>query len=261
MNKIYTALPLVITLLFNSCTPMIKENISSQHIVAEESPRTPVNFIFEEIDPYYDARLYSLQVSDFPADIKVKIKLIRLDALFQQAIARTSSDGTLVDAKGKKALIGLGLYGYGEPITISIQPYSCKGRMKKYRKMEVKDIYIPNPLEVKDAQGHKASIIAADVAGKTFLLMLEGYKPFERVHALSRSCEENLDFFVKTEANGAAVISYAPAVIGKIEGPFELTLQGDDSSLSLQHYWGEITFTPPEKYPALKSKFPTFFQG
>ena len=46
-------------------------------------------------------------------------------------------------------------------------------------------------------------------------------------------------------------------MIGKKEGPFEVTFSGKNmQSLKLRHYWGKIAFTAPNKYKELESKYP-----
>lgn len=227
----------------------------------EEPQRVHVKYILEKSHPNADAKLYTLQVPDFPPESIVKVTIVRLDGVSQEVIVNISSDGTLVTDKGGKSYFGMGGFGYGEPLLIAIQPCPRIGWVQKKRKKEVREFFVPNPLEDKDSQGHKAWIMTKDITGNIFYLKLEGYKPFEKVHFQSRSCDENLDFHVKTEADGTALISYAPGVIGHVEGPFKLILQGDDSTLSLQHYWGKIALTPADRYPALKNKFSTFFQG
>lgn len=226
-----------------------------------EPKRVPIQFILDENQSNADLKYYSLHVAGFSPRTSVKLTAARLDNLYKAMVINTSPDGTLVDSRGDKAYVAVGHLGYGEPLIICVQPCSGTGRVGKFRKIEAYGLLVPNPLETKDAKGHSAQMIAPDDTGLIFTLKLEGYKPFEKVRSQSRSCDEYLDLCAEAEANGTVLISYAPGVIGQVEGPFSLTIQGEDSTLFLQHYWGKIAFTPPDEYLALKNKFPTFFQG
>lgn len=91
---------------------------------------------------------------------------------------------------------------------------------------------------------------------KLFTLTGSGFKPNEKVTLKSRSCNESTTLPLKVNAEGHFCIGYAPSVVGKTEGPFELIFSGENMMpMKIQHYWGHLAFYKPNAYRKLKNKY------
>jgi hypothetical protein len=97
-------------------------------------------------------------------------------------------------------------------------------------------------IEATDKNGHTLRIKATDDSGKNFHIQLCGFQPNEVVDFESRSCHEKMGGPITMDKDGKFFMGYAPAVIGKNEGPFSISFSNKNTQLSIKHYWGPIAF-------------------
>lgn len=101
---------------------------------------------------------------------------------------------------------------------------------------------LQNTLKVSDKNGHTLKVEAIDNSGKLFNILLSGFQPNESVEFESQSCNEYMRNTITMDGEGKIVMGYAPAVIGKNEGPFCISFTNENTQLSIKHYWGPIAF-------------------
>jgi hypothetical protein len=160
-------------------------------------------------------------------------------------------DGNIWSQDKTKYLFGMG-GGYGERFEMLL----AVGDTEKDLEPIAKCVIIPFPRFVEDKQGRRIEIQADTPDGDHFTIVGSGFAPKEVLTFKSRSCDETLGSDFKVDENGGFCLGYAPAVIGKKEGPFEVTFSGKNMEpLKLRHYWGRIAFTQPNKYKELESKY------
>lgn len=201
-----------------------------------------------------DMNSYTLQVPDLPKPGPASLTTTLINGKKTKMLIAIDEQGFVIDHQGR-AFQFITYSGYGEPIEVLIQRCNKRGRHLKGCLYEGHLFHVPNPLEVIDKHGHRIELIAVAPTGNEFLVHITGFQPKEVVHMHSQSCDEVMSRSIAMENNGSFAFAYAPAVVGKKEGPFKLTISNDNCNLTLQHYWGAIAFTPPDKYSQLKSKF------
>lgn len=141
-------------------------------------------------------------------------------------------------------------YGYGEPVTLHL--LSCEdGKKAKTERSYAQYFFIPQPLMISGNSGVELHCVTIDTFGKMFGLGMFGLSPNELVKFESISCNEILQFSVVSDAKGMINFILFPAVIGKANGPFQITASDSTSEpLVLKQYWGDLAFTPVDRYVA-----------
>lgn len=189
----------------------------------------------------------------FPRPMKSSkgvVMMKTMDDQFTDIPVFIDGQGQIWSSDKKKNLFGFG-GGYGERFEILLAVGD------KDLKPIGKCVIIPFPLFIEDEQGRKVEIQASTPDGDHFTIEGSGFAPKEVVTFKSISCHETLDADFEVDEHGRFHMGYAPAVIGKKEGPFEVTFSGKNMQpLKLRHYWGRIAFAQPNKYKELESKYP-----
>jgi hypothetical protein len=222
----------------------------------------PIHYTLEKQSlPHY--KPYTFQASGLPTNTRVLFTMSLIDGSSTTLPETLLIDkvGNLVHSKGKTIICELGIcFGYGEQLQITLQPCDRRGKPLKNSKVRGFLEFVPNPLEISDEKGHHLSIVSLDPSGKEFLIKLKGFEPYEKVRWLSISSFEKVENEIVIDQNGECNSNYFPGVPGKEEGPFIVSFSNDNTTLTLQHYWGKIAFSHQPEYSKLKKKFPSFFR-
>lgn len=198
------------------------------------------------------SKYYKLSISSKSTTGPGTVFIERMDGEFidlpvfidKKGIIRTSD-------RTDDAIIGMD-GGYGERFKVLLVISE-----KKDFKPIAKCVIIPFPRIVQDDRGHKIELQAITSNGEHFSITGSGFRPNEQITMQSRSCNESLTFYLKTDEHGKFFFGFNPAVIGKTEGPFEVTFLAEDMKpMKMRHYWGKVAFSPPNKYKTLKNKLP-----
>lgn len=205
-------------------------------------------------------QLYTMKATDLPRSSYGIFKTTKVDGKSTSSPIYLNEDGKVMTGDSiKTRLVFGGVFGYGEWLNIEITPSSKEGKPLKNNKMLGMHHFVPSPLQAIDNAGHKLTIEPIDQTGCHFRCMLSGFKPGEKIKITSRSYEEEIEGTIPIDENGEAQWLSSPAVVGKAQGPFEITVQDKNMKpLVLQHYWGKIAFTPTDQYQKVYEKYPKF---
>lgn len=200
-----------------------------------------------------DTKIFTLKAEGMKQIPYAKMKGTRVDgSMISFDVAIDSEGFVMLD---KKRMYFGGSYGMGEWLDIAIIPTDKKGNI--LNRMTAKGRFLPHPLTVTH-EGRTIELQPSDSSGKVFLLKGQGFEPCEEVKLISRSCHEVLEGFIKAGIDGQVHTVYLTGVKGYREGSFEISLLGKKMSkpIVIQHYWGNLAFTPAEKYDSLKKLYP-----
>lgn len=199
------------------------------------------------------SKYYKLSVSSKSTTGPGVVLVKRMDGEFIEMPVFIDKGGIIRTPDGiNDAIIGMD-GGYAERFEVLLVISENKKKIKPIAKC----VIIPFPRIVSDDKGHKIELQAITSDGEHFSLNGSGFKPNEQITLKSRSCNELLTSPLKTDEEGKFFICLSPAVIGKIEGPFEVTFSGDNMKpLIMRHYWGKVAFSQPNNYKTLRNKLP-----
>jgi hypothetical protein len=198
-------------------------------------------------------KYYTLSLPHPIEAIKGVVVIKRMDGGFYDFPIFIESDGRILreDKLIEKIFAIKG--GYGERFELLLAAINSKEEAKPL----AKTVIIPFPLIVKDDKGHFIELKAEDMIGHNFTVHGSGFAPNEHITFTSHSGNETGSFPLQADKQGTFVFGYNPAVIGKTEGPFELTFKVENAKpIKLKHYWGKIAFREPSEYRKLKEKYP-----
>lgn len=220
---------------------VVLEDLSYTHF----SSKNPID---GEPSKYYKLSIPSKSISG-PGVIII----VRMDGRFIDEPVFIDKEGVIRTPDGKDDIIVGMDGGYAEKFDILL----AVSEKEKDLKPIAKCVIIPFPRIVHDKKGRKIELKASSSDGKQFLITGSGFKPNEQITFKSRSCNELITSPLKIDEQGNFFIIICPAVIGKIEGPFEVTFSGKGMEpMKILHYWGNVAFTQPNKYKTLKNKLP-----
>lgn len=193
----------------------------------------------------------TLSISSKPTPSYGIVVIKQMDGKFIDIPVFIDKTGMIRSLDGANdAMIGMD-GGYGEKFEVLLAALKTEKDCKPIAKCTI----IPFPLIVQDDKGHKIELEAVSSDGEHFLITVSGFKPNEAITMKSRSCHESGMFPLNTDIQGKISFGYNPAVKRKAEGPFEVTFFGENMKpLKIQHYWGKVAFSKPNKYQALKNK-------
>lgn len=226
-------------------------NAEQQTVALEElnyTLLTSKNPIDGEPSKYYKLSISSKSTSG-PGAVFVE----RMDGEFIHIPVFIDKDGIIRTSDGiNDAIIGMD-GGYAEKFEVLL----AASEKEKDFKPIAKCVIIPFPHIIQDDKGHKIELRTITSDGEHFSVTGSGFKPNEQITLKSRSCNESLTAPLKTDEQGKFFIGISPAVIGKTEGPFEVTFSGENMKpLKIRHYWGKVAFSQPNEYKTLKNKLP-----
>lgn len=199
------------------------------------------------------SKYYKLSISSKPTPGPGIVIIRRMDGEFNDIPVFINKEGIiqLPDAIND-AIFGMD-GGYAEKFEVLL----AASEKEKDFKPIAKCVIIPFPRIVQDDRGHKIELQAITSNGEHFSITGSGFRPNEQITMQSRSCNESLTFYLKTDEHGKFSFGFNPAVIGKTEGPFEVTFLAEDMKpMKMRHYWGKVAFSQPNKYKTLKNKLP-----
>lgn len=198
------------------------------------------------------SKYYKLSISSKSTTGPGVVFIERMDEDFIDMPVFIDKEGIIRTSDGiNDAIIGMD-GGYGERFKVLLVVPE-----KKDFKPIAKCVIIPFPRIVQDDGGHKIELQAITSDGEHFSITGSGFKSNGQITLKSRSCNESLTSPLKVDEEGKFFICLSPAVIGKTEGPFEVTFLAEDMKpMKMRHYWGKVAFSPPNKYKTLKNKLP-----
>lgn len=177
----------------------------------------------------------------------------KMDDKFDQHAVYIEKNGNVVASNGQPLLMGL-MGGYGEIFTISLYEASKNKRFNNQKLLGTCQV-VPFPIIAENAQGQKLEICPLDFTGQVFQVNLSGFAPHEAFDLASRSCHEKMDHHFQADEKGCFSMMLCPAVVGRQEGPFEISVSNlRMDPLTKKHYWGIFCFLPPPKMNALLEK-------
>lgn len=226
-------------------------NAEEQTVALEELKYTL--FLSEKLIGSEPSKYYTLTISSKSTSGSGVIFVKRMDGQFNETLVFIDKEGVIRTSDGKNEVI-IGMDGgYAEKFEVLLVSSENKNDFKPIAKC----VITPFPCIIQDDKGHKIELKAVTPDGKHFSITGSGFKPDEQITLKSRSCNESLTFPLKTDEQGGFFFGFNPAVIGKTEGPFEVTFLGENMKpMKMRHYWGKVAFTKPNEYKTLKNKLP-----
>ena len=199
------------------------------------------------------SKYYQLFISPQAQASQGVLMIRKMNGEFVNQHVFIEADGTIwAQNKTKGRRINFG-GGYGEKLQLLLAAVKSKIDAEPLAKCE----FVPFPLFVNDDKGHKIEVIADTSDGKHFTVMGSGFRPKEIISFNSCSSHERLENSFAANDQGTFEFGYSPAVLGEVEGPFQLTFCGENMKpLILHHYWGKIAFYRASRYKALAAKYP-----
>lgn len=194
---------------------------------------------------------YQLSLSQKTQSSLGYVVIKSMDGQFSDFPVFIAEDGSIqLEDKSEECVFGFG-GGYGERFEVLLAKI-----VRKEAEPIAKCVIIPFPLCTQDENGHYIELKAESEDGKHFSIVGSGFNPKEKITFISRSYDETIEHPITVDAKGEFRMGYAPAVIGKKEGPFEVTFSGKTTTepLKIRHYWGKIAFCPLNKYKELESR-------
>lgn len=109
---------------------------------------------------------------------------------------------------------------------------------KKKQPLAVANI-VAYPLETRDGEGRRISLVVKTPDLKHYTYYGEGFKPSEHVYVVSESEGEILRYEFDANSDGTFMALISPGVIGKKFGHASLSFQTDTSKkMTLKYKWG-----------------------
>ena len=250
MSKIYPVLSAILVMI---STYAIAIDINSQAV-----PQISCQFVSDScLTNQSPARLYRMQIPSPVRDTPAILFTRQLDNNVNGHPVYLSKNGSIRSPDASKDAIMAFSGGYGESFDLLLFEVDKKGN-PLIDKLIARGFIIPFPLKFLDTQGHTVEIHPLDGNGEFFMINYSGFFPNEQIQFTSRSSGESMTDIITANENGFGCMGYAPAVVGRNEGPFEICFKTKNmpQSLTIKHYWGKIAFRTLNKYHELQQKYP-----